>query len=84
MEVDWSNPLDRAEFEKSLKGHKDRRLFWTPIQKTVWVVQIFLAQLLVIAVLYGVCAYNLVNNEQELKTNKINQTEEVGGFNITV
>ena len=89
MEVDWSNPLDRAEFEKSLKGHKDRRLFWTPIEKTVWVIQIFLVQFVVIAALYGCCAYNLVIHEQALKirqeehNKKINQTVEVGGFNIT-
>ena len=86
MEVDWRNPLDRAQFDKSLKGHKDRRLFWTPMEKTVWVVQIFLLQLLLIAAMYGVCAYNLVNNEQDLKRSveeKINKTGEVGGFNIT-
>ena len=89
MEVDWSNPRDRAEFDRSLKGHKDRQLQWTPIQKTIWVIQIFLVQFLVIAALYGCCAYNLVSYEQALKIRmeeqykKINQSEEVGGFNIT-
>ena len=88
MEVDWSNPRDRAEFDRSLQGHKDRRLFWTPTQKTIWVIQIFLVQFLVIAALYGCCAYNLVNHEQALKirveeqNKKSNQTGEVGGFNI--
>ena len=88
MEVDWSNPLDRAEFEKSLKGHKDRKLLWTPTQKTIWIVQIFLAQFLVIAALYGCCAYNLVTNERDLKSSMeerykhFNQTGEVGGLNL--
>ena len=90
MEVDWSNPLDRAEFDQSLKEHKERRLSWTLIQKTLWVLQIFLVQFLLVVVLYGICAYNLVNNEQDLKTRKeeqiikINHTGEVGGLNRTL
>ena len=61
------NPLDREEFEKSLKTHRDRRLLWTLGQKTVWVTQIFVLQFVVISALYGSAAYNLVNNEIDLK-----------------
>ena len=65
--IDWKNPLDREEFEKSLKTHRDRRLLWTLGQKTVWVTQIFVLQFMVIGALYGFAAYNLVNNEIDLK-----------------
>ena len=65
--IDWKNPLDRKGFEKSLRDHRARRLLWTSGQKTVWVAQIFLLQLVVIGALYGSVAYNLVNNELDLK-----------------
>ena len=81
--IDWKNPLDREGFEKSLRDHRARRLLWNPGQKTVWVAQIFLLQFLVIGALYGSVAYNLVNNELDLKASeeekiKNNWTNQVG------
>ena len=67
MDVDWKNLLDRKEFEKVLQDHKNRRLEWNFGQKALWVVQIFVVQLLVVAALYGGCAYNMVNNEIDFK-----------------
>ena len=83
--IDWKNPLDREGFEKSLRDHRARRLLWTPGQKTVWVAQIFLLQLVVIGALYGSVAYNLVNNELDLKASeeekiKNNWTNQVGEY----
>ena len=78
--------IDRSEFEKAIKAHGERRLAWSLCQKTVWAVQIFLVQFLIIAVLYGGCAYNLVNNEIALKAKEeenmrndwISEREKVG------
>ena len=67
MDVDWNNSLDRKEFEEVLQAHKDRRLDWNIKQKSLWVLRVFVVQLLVVAALYGSCAYNMVNNEIELK-----------------
>ena len=69
-DIDWKSNLDRDEFEKSLRDHRARRLLWTLGQKTVWVAQIFVLQFLVIGVLYGSAAYNLVNNEIDLKASE--------------
>ena len=92
MDIDWKNSLDRLDFEKSLLNHKARRLDWSAGQKTVWVLLTFLLQFLVIAALYGGCAYNLVNNEIDLKAAEeekmrrdwISQREEVGIFSNNI
>ena len=67
MDIDWRNPLDREEFERSLKDHRGRRAGWRLSQGIVWAVQIFLLPLLVIAVLYGGSAYYLVQDELDLR-----------------
>ena len=80
MDVDWRNPLDRAEFEKSLEDHRGRRSEWSGWERLIWLVQIFLLPLLVIALLYGGSAYYLVQDELKLRSDWSSQVRLFGIF----
>ena len=67
MNINWRDSNERKEYERSIEDHRDRRLEWSVREKIKWIVEIFLIQLLIITALYGGCAYNLVNNEIDLK-----------------
>ena len=67
MNINWRDSNERKEYERGIEDYPDRRLEWSVREKIKWTVEIFLIQLLIITALYGGCAYNLVNNEIDLK-----------------
>ena len=85
MTINWNDTYERKRFEQEIKLHQRRRLKWNRVEKFVWAFQIFFIPLLIIAALYGSCAYYIVTNavaekdfkEQVMKNEWLDQNNEV-------
>ena len=82
-EIDWKDDAQRAEFAQSVKKWRDRRKSWTCWQYTVWVLEIFVVNLLIIFVLYGIffgMEWGNKNYEKDILKQRKNTKKNIMGF----